>query len=63
MADLILQFCLWKENGYTPVSSVGSSKSIIDIDISQFRKRGSESLHFCRISLDLKRERMASLCY
>lgn len=61
MADIIPQFSLWKENGYTPVSSVGSSKSIVDIDISQFRKRGSESLYFCRIGLDLKRERMTKV--
>lgn len=53
-SGIILQFCLWMEKGYVPVSSVGSSESIIDINISQFRKRGSESIHFSRISLDLK---------
>lgn len=55
------EFCLWRGNTYPPVSSVRSAKSIIDIDISQFGKRGSESLHLCRLSLDLKRERRTSL--
>lgn len=36
---------------------VRGPKSIVDIDISQFRKRGSESLHFCRVSLDLKKRK------
>lgn len=48
-------------NRYPPVSSVCRAKSIIDIDISQFGKRGSESINFCRLSLDLKRERRTSL--
>lgn len=47
-------FYLWTEKGYIPVSAVGSSESIVNINISQFRKRGSESIHFRRISLDLK---------